>query len=188
MSGCSGFGRGTPPHGRGAGSRGSCRGLRLFDDGCERTQVERPLYAKGPTECLAACRQIQAPGRGVKMRPSSRQRAARIGRHDDCRGLLNCDDSHQIGLVRALPATDARPDDLDQSTRLGKCSCHRSVSLGARRLGVGPDVDAPPGQLGGETGVLALLADRERQLEVGDDDAGRAGRLVDDRDRPHLRR
>src|SRR5690349_15032880 len=39
---------------------------------------------------------------------------------------------------------------------------------------VGPDVDAPPGELGGEAGVLALLADGQRQLEVGNNHAGRA--------------
>src|SRR5436305_2102090 len=44
------------------------------------------------------------------------------------------------------------------------------------------DVDAPAGEARGEAGVLALLADRERQLEVGDDDLGRAGVGVD----PHL--
>lgn len=33
-------------------------------------------------------------------------------------------------------------------------------------LGVGPDVDAPAGEPGGEAGVLALLADRQRQLVV----------------------
>ena len=45
----------------------------------------------------------------------------------------------------------------------------------ARRL-VGADVDAPAGQPGGEAGVLALLADRQRELEVGDDDPADAGR------------
>ena len=39
------------------------------------------------------------------------------------------------------------------------------------RLLVGADVDAPAGEAGGEPGVLALLADRERELEVGDDHA-----------------
>ncbi len=33
-------------------------------------------------------------------------------------------------------------------------------------LGVGPDVDPPAGQPGGQAGVLALLADRQRQLVV----------------------
>ena len=41
-----------------------------------------------------------------------------------------------------------------------------------RHLGVRADVDAPAGQLGGEAGVLALLADRERQLVVRHDRRG----------------
>src|SRR6186997_2261600 len=48
---------------------------------------------------------------------------------------------------------------------------------------IGPDVDAPAGEPGREAGVLALLADGQRQLEVGDDDARRAGLEVDDLDR-----
>src|SRR6478672_12099886 len=36
-----------------------------------------------------------------------------------------------------------------------------------RRGGVGADVDAPPGQLGGQAGVLPLLADGEGELVVG---------------------
>ena len=46
-------------------------------------------------------------------------------------------------------------------------------------LGLALDVDAPAGEAGGETGVLALLADRQRQLVVGHDDLGGAGVLVD---------
>src|SRR5215218_4293869 len=36
-------------------------------------------------------------------------------------------------------------------------------------LGLGADVDAPAGEAGGEAGVLALAADRQRQLVVGHD-------------------
>lgn len=144
----------------------------LHDERRESVQVERPLDSKGPTERLAAYRELQAPGRGVQMRPSPRKRAVRIGGHNNCRGLLDCDDSHQIGLVRTMPATDARPDDLDQSTRFAKRLRHRSAGLVARGFSVRADVDAPPRQLGGQTGILALLADRERELEVGDDDTG----------------
>ena len=43
-----------------------------------------------------------------------------------------------------------------------------------RELGVGLDVDLPAGQARGEAGVQALLADRERELVVRDDD----GRLL----------
>src|SRR5581483_2581819 len=43
------------------------------------------------------------------------------------------------------------------------------LELGAD-LGLASDVDAPTGELRGETGVLALLADRQRQLAVRHDD------------------
>ena len=46
-------------------------------------------------------------------------------------------------------------------------------------LRVRPDVDPPAGQAGREPGVLALLADRERQLVVGHDHARRSGGQVD---------
>ena len=42
------------------------------------------------------------------------------------------------------------------------------------------DVDAPAGELGGETGVLTLLADGKRELVVGSDDRRGVRVLVDD--------
>ena len=53
------------------------------------------------------------------------------------------------------------------------------VGLLLGELGLALDVDPPAGEAGGEAGVLALLADGQRQLEVGDDDLGGAGLLVD---------
>src|SRR5205823_12240758 len=50
------------------------------------------------------------------------------------------------------------------------------------------DVDAPAGELGGQTHVLALLADGERQLLVFDDDFHDALAVVDDLDTLRLRR
>ena len=49
-----------------------------------------------------------------------------------------------------------------------------------RLLGVGPDVDAPAGEPGGEAGVLPLLADRQRQLVVRHGHPGGAGGEVHD--------
>lgn len=49
-----------------------------------------------------------------------------------------------------------------------------------RLLGVGPDVDAPAGEAGGEAGVLPLLADRQRQLVVRHGHPGGAGGEVHD--------
>src|SRR3954447_3439337 len=45
------------------------------------------------------------------------------------------------------------------------------------------DVDAPPGQPGREAGVLALLADGQRELEVRHHDPRGAGVRIDDLDR-----
>ena len=54
----------------------------------------------------------------------------------------------------------------------------RAVLRGRR---VAADVDAPAGQPGREPGVLALLADGQRQLEIGYHHPRRAAGLVDDR-------
>lgn len=51
--------------------------------------------------------------------------------------------------------------------------------------GIRDDVDPPAGELGGEAGVLAFLADGEGELVVRDHNAGRAGCLVRDGDRIH---
>src|SRR5213594_1174546 len=60
------------------------------------------------------------------------------------------------------------------------------LELGAH-LGLASDVDAPPCQLGGEAGVLSLLADRERELLVRDHDV-RGLVLGDDVHADHVRR
>ena len=59
--------------------------------------------------------------------------------------------------------------------------------LDLRELGLGLDVDAPARQARGEAGVLALLADRERELVVGHDN-GRLLVVVVDEDLAHARR
>ena len=55
-----------------------------------------------------------------------------------------------------------------------------------RELRLGLDVDPPAGQARGEARVLALAADRQRELVVGDDD-GRLLALVVDEDLAHAR-
>lgn len=59
-------------------------------------------------------------------------------------------------------------------------SASRGRDLFPGLLGVGPDVDPPAGEAGGEAGVLPLLADRQRQLVVRDGHPGGAGGEVDD--------
>ena len=47
-------------------------------------------------------------------------------------------------------------------------------------LGLGLDVDPPAGQARGEAGVLALAADRQRELVVGHDDRRLLAVVVDE--------
>ena len=63
----------------------------------------------------------------------------------------------------------------------------RGLGLGLGELRLGVDVHPPAGEAGGQTSVHALLADRERELIVGDDD-GRLLGLVVDQHLPHARR
>src|SRR5207253_6939231 len=52
-------------------------------------------------------------------------------------------------------------------------SCEVSLGLGvACRLGVAFDVDTPPGQLGGQAGVLAVATDGQGELVPGYSDVG----------------
>ena len=85
-----------------------------------------------------------------------------------------------VGRVTGVYASDgprrcrlaglaARPSALGASAGGTGVLARRDASSGA-------DVDPPAGQPGGEPGVLALLADRQRQLVVGHDDPGRAAR------------
>ena len=60
--------------------------------------------------------------------------------------------------------------------------------VGLRRCRVGDDVDPPTSQLRCEPGILALLADGQRELVVRNHNAGRAGGLVRNGDRSHPRR
>src|SRR5918995_2924591 len=66
-------------------------------------------------------------------------------------------------------------------------SAEGCLGLGRGKLGLRLDVDLPPGQARGEAGVQALLADRECQLVLGDDDRRLLG-LVVDVDLPYPRR
>jgi hypothetical protein len=58
------------------------------------------------------------------------------------------------------------------------CLLRSRLVLGG--LVVAADIDAPPGQTGRQPGILSFFADGERQLEVGDNDAGGPRVGVDD--------
>src|SRR5215217_3607521 len=77
--------------------------------------------------------------------------------------------------VRAAPAV---PEDRGAAAA-GLLLLVAGVLLLLGELGLRADVDAPAGQAGGEAGVLALAADRERQLVVGHDHRRLAVLVVD---------
>src|SRR5215216_4222832 len=89
--------------------------------------------------------------------------------------------SRQRG-VRAAPAVgeDRR------AAAAGLLLLVAGVLLLLGELGLGADVDAPAGQAGGQPGVLALAADRQRELVVGHDH-GRLAVLVVDQHLAHAR-
>ena len=60
-----------------------------------------------------------------------------------------------------------------------RCADECGFGLGLGELGLGLDVDLPAGETRREASVQTLLADRERELVVGDDDR-RLARLVVD--------
>lgn len=90
--------------------------------------------------------------------------------HRCVQGMLGCASGQtQLSLP---PRTDLTPSGQESN---GCCrdlsdgrpgSIPRPPDLLPGLLGVGPDVDPPAGEAGGEAGVLALLADRQRQLVV----------------------
>ena len=72
-----------------------------------------------------------------------------------------------VGDPLALGVLDARRQLVARADALGE-------------LGLAADVDAHAGEAGGQAGVLALLADRQAELVVGDDDVGLGAVVADD--------
>ncbi|GAA2076182.1 hypothetical protein GCM10009725_06320 [Aeromicrobium tamlense] len=70
--------------------------------------VRGSFESKGPDERPPVEGELQAPFRGVQMRSAARSSAVWVGLHGDSRGTPSGDDSHQSGLLRTLPAADAR--------------------------------------------------------------------------------
>ena len=95
---------------------------------------------------------------------------------------------------------DSGPDDIDAAVAAARkayegdwgrlTAVERGLEGGLLlgELGLGLDVDAPAGQAGGQTGVLALAADGKRQLVVGHEGTDGLGGGVEDEARGHLRR
>src|SRR5215207_1535234 len=169
-----------------------------------------PFRARlNPRRATAACQQSwfscsQAPrpgslvmGSGTRAPPTLAKRAScdrgaraphpaqlRSGLPDDVGGLVG---KRLVRLepavprsrqrrVRAAPAVgeDRRTAAADLLLLIAR------VLLLLGELGLGADVDPPAGQAGGEPGVLALAADRQRELVVGHDHRRLAVLVVDE--------
>ena len=172
--------------GRPAGTR--CR--------CGRVPAARRASRQPPPSLRAATGDWRRLGRGclgcVGARPRPRRRRASAG----ARRASAASPSARFGRRRraasgaAYPASAAEiasppsagcqtssPRVVGDPLALGVLDAAARLLLGELRLAL--DVDAPAGEPRREAGVLALLADRERQLEVGDDHLGGAGVGVD---------
>ena len=85
--------------------------------------------------------------------------------------------------VRAALAVGEDRDAAAGEVLAFRAAAEGSLGLGLGELGVGLDVDLPAGEAGGQAGVQALLADRERELVVGDDDRRLLRLVVDETSR-----
>src|SRR6185295_7560698 len=107
------------------------------------------------------------------------------------------EDGHLVGLetaqrlVLGQAAVGRAPDRRVGATAAGGQHRHATTVEGffalvldlgvfGGKLGLRLDVDAPAGEAGSETGVLAIAADRQRELVVGDDHGRLALVVVDD--------
>ena len=151
--------------GVGASARGSRRRLRSSVGVGAR--LRRRLAVGGG--CVAA-----------PASPSARRRRGRAARRARTRPRRR-----EIASPPSAGCHTSSPSAFVDPLALGVLDAAAGLLLG--ELGLALDVDAPAGEPRREAGVLAFLADRERQLEVGDDDLGGAGVLVDAH-LAHLRR
>jgi len=71
--------------------------------------LHRRTDPKGPGERLAADGELEAVGRGMQVRSTTRCRPPEVGDHRDRWTHVARDDPDQIGDGRLLPTPDARP-------------------------------------------------------------------------------
>ena len=171
------------PHGRRSGPAHA---------GHERTPCGA-LPARSTRTAGAAMRPVPASGvsgragaRLGRVLPSPRQLAAEptsYPSHDSPHKCGLAQDGVQSGRPQVSVTRQASGTLIRAPGWLGSPAASGSLAPGS--LDVGPDVDAPAGELGGEAGILPLLADREAQLVVGHDHARGTGRAVDDLDGLH---
>ncbi len=125
-------------------------------------------HPQRPPEGPALDRALDALDGGMHPRTSTGHGRGRIHDH----APITRDDPQQGGSFGAMTAPEAG----SYGFQCTPCGHARSVL----EDGVGLDVDPRARELRGEAGVLALLADRERQLVVGHERAHGLRRLVDD--------
>ena len=105
--------------------------------------------------------------------------------------VLRCGEAEVSRWITPESTVTALADRNAGWTRYRSCTAPCVAPGLAARLGggcVATDVDAPAGQPGREPGVLALLADGQRQLEIGHHHPSGTGGLVDDLHGHHLGR
>src|SRR5581483_4399661 len=87
--------------------------------------------------------------------------------------------ARQRGVRAALAVRQDGGAAAGEVLAVGALAAERGLGLLLRELGIGGDVDLPAREARGEAGVHALLADRERELVVGDDDGGLLALVVE---------
>ena len=155
--------------------------------------------------CWSGCSQAPRPGRlpaastvtAQSPFPSSQRPLEAVRRPTLASGIRRTSAPvHPYRSMRARPKSRAgsRLESTVTASRGSEPRCRRlsvargaagvcvpgAVGLSGAAAAIAADVDPPAGQPGRQPGVLALLADRQRQLEVGHHHPRRAGGLVDD--------
>ena len=147
-----------------------------------RVRDEHPVHRDDPQQIVGRCpgsTPDTGPDRSlVGARPNGeacRRAGLRPGRRTGFKCTASPRQRGSAPGVRAAPAAAPR--------RAGPASPPPRRAMRGRpgdpRVGVAADVDAPPGEPRGEPGVLPLLADGERELEVRHDHPRRAGARVE---------
>lgn len=162
------------------------------DETADRPHIRASRPGQCPVESSALLCHCNTPVARMHPGASTAQPTTRIGDQFPIRD----DNSQQFYVRTSLATANARANraytrhshlrghrvttvsfSLDASTTL---SCR---SIGRRRgmpwLGIAADVDAPSGETRGQSGILPLLANSERQLEVRHDYPRSSRPLVD---------
>ena len=156
-------------------SRASAGGLGLVGWRGSASAPARPSARSAPSPSWrASASRLRSPRR--RLRPRRRASAS-----------PSAASAASAATAASVAASASRRRGLERRPRRPRPAARRGRGVGGGlRLGhrdVAPDVDPPAGQAGGEPGVLALAADRQREHPLGDGHARDPVLLVDvDRD------